>query len=72
MYKKVKIKFHFFVLFLKINFMKIIVLNDLPNFFNHVSFLLFKFDQISTRPIRVPEELSSVEIFWLSFMVPEI
>jgi hypothetical protein len=41
-------------------------------FFHVALFLSFKFDQISWRPSTERTELSSVEIFWLSFIVPEI
>jgi hypothetical protein len=37
-----------------------------------VHFLSFNFDQISWRPSLEPKELRSVEIFCLSFIVPEI
>jgi hypothetical protein len=39
---------------------------------NGSHFLSFKFDQISWRPSLEPKELRYVEIFWISFMVPEI
>jgi hypothetical protein len=40
--------------------------------FNGAHFLSYNFDQISWRPSLEPKELRSVEIFWFSFMVPEI
>jgi hypothetical protein len=42
------------------------------NFFKGAHFLSFNFDQISWRPNLEPKELRSVEIIWLSFIVPEI
>jgi hypothetical protein len=46
-------------------------LNDFQDFFNGACFLFFKFDQISWRPSLEPS-LRSVEMFWLTLMVPEI
>jgi hypothetical protein len=51
--------------------MKIFALNNFPDFFNSAKFLMFKFDQIYSRPILELKELRSVEILWLSCIVPE-
>jgi hypothetical protein len=67
-----KMDLYFFVLFLKWIETKIFTFKDFRDFVNRAHFLLLKEDQILIRLSLEHKELRPVEIFRLSFIVPEI